>query len=219
MDLSYSDYRWDMGAFRQLDLTPRAVYDRTYLETRYAAIDDNVQALSWKRLRVLEAFVPSGMLLDFGCGTGRFVDAALHTGNWAAYGHDLTYWPTGEHPYGWRAERFLGTGQTARAWDVVTFFDSLEHLPDPAITIAALAPRWLMISVPECHYPHCREWFIGWKHRRPGEHLWHWDRKGLDDFLRLLGYQPLMHSCFEDEFRPRYDPSLSNILTAIYQKC
>lgn len=56
-----------------------------------------------------------------------------------------------------------------------------------------------------------------WKHRRPGEHLWHWSRDGLDFFMGRLGYRPLMHSNFEDEFRPYPEQSKPNILTAVYR--
>lgn len=215
-ELTYADYCWDeWRGFRQRDLTVTQVYDRAYLEQRYGGeMGAKVQALAARRLAVLEAFVipdlrfGSGDLLDYGCGTGRFVDAANES-HWDAAGIDLI--PT-------VGPRITLSAATRIAWDAVTFFDSLEHLVDPAEVIRSLHPKAIMVSVPECHQPNSEQWFMAWKHRRPGEHLWHWNRKTLDLMMDHLGYRPLMHSDFEDDFRPRYDPALPNILSAIYQR-
>jgi SAM-dependent methyltransferase len=204
-ELSYADYCWDHGAFRQRDLKPSVAYDRDYLAT-YQEIDGRVRRLAAKRLAVLEAFVArEGRLLDFGCGTGRFVEAARRAG-WDAWGYDVA---PGEMCY---------ADPTQPIWDVLTCFDSLEHVPSPSVLIKQTGAKHVMISVPECHYPDRPEWFMRWKHRKPGEHLWHWNRVSLDGFMKRLGYAPLMHSPFEDDYRPRYDPALPNILTAIYRR-
>ena len=81
-----------------------------------------------------------------------------------------------------------------------------------------LCARFVMVSVPECHRPNDPAWFMSWKHRRPGEHLWHWSRAGLTAFMRQLGYRELMASNFEDEFRPNPEQELPNILTGIYRR-
>ncbi len=206
MELTYGDYCFDRGALRQRDLAPTMTYDRAYLDSRYRKIDAKVRALSAKRLAVLSEYAgPPGNLLDYGCGTGRFVDAAGEAG-FNAYGHDAV---PREGLLTWRE------CTKKQPWDVVTFFDSLEHLRDPAGVILSLRPSTIMVSVPECHF-YCPDWFMEWKHRRPGEHLWHWSRAGLDMFMSQLGYINV-HAChFEDEFRERYDPWLPNILTCIY---
>ncbi len=207
-DIPYSGYVFDRGAFRQRDLTVRRVYDDAYL-ARYREIDANVRALSAKRLKVLEAFVPRGTLLDFGCGTGRFVEAARAHG-WDAHGCDVIPSPGVLDPAACEGDGWK--------WDVVTFFDSLEHLEAPDRTIQALSPAWVMVSVPWCHYPGIPEWFMNWRHRRPGEHLWHWTATGLDWFFHALDYRDVMHSTFEDEYRPNPEQVEPNILTAIYRK-
>lgn len=206
MGLTYADYCWDGPSFRQRELTVTARYDPAYLRERYSAIDRNVRLLSIKRLRVLEAFSSRGRLLDFGCGTGRFVEAAKWHG-WDASGCDVIDGP-GRLPPEECADR---------GWDVVTFFDSLEHLPDPAGTVKALGAEAVMVSVPNCAMPTNEEWFMNtYKHRRPGEHLYHFSQDGLIGFFRQLGYQCVMISCFEDSYRPRYDERFPNILTGIF---
>lgn len=212
MDLKYSDYCWDGPSFRQRDLTVTQTYDAAYLRERYAAIDDKVRALSAARLRVLEAFVPErGWLLDYGAGTFRFVEAAVEAG-WHALGYDAV---AADHPHSMRFDR---PGWMLPDWRAATFFDSLEHLTDPAGVIRELRPQIVMISVPECHYPEDPDWFMRWKHRRPGEHLWHWRRDTLAAFMEALGYRALMVSHFEDDYRPNPAQAEPNILTAIYRR-
>lgn len=210
MELSYADYCDDPGGgFRQRDLTVRQVYDRQYLEERYTAIDDRVWMLSTRRLQIIEAFLPGrGRLLDFGCGTGRLVQQAGNHG-WDAWGVDIIA--------GAGRRKTVADAQRER-WDVVTFFDSLEHLPDPYATVSSLDTQAVVVSIPECHHPKNREWFMRWRHRRPGEHLWAWNRLTLDRFFASLGFCPILHSWFEDAHRPNPDQVEPNILTVIYRK-
>ena len=103
-------------------------------------------------------------------------------------------------------------------WDVVTMFDVLEHLPNPDETVAGLHAEWVMVSVPWCPSFTRLGGFMEWKHRRPGEHLWHWNRGTLDAFFKRLCYRPVMHSSFEDEYRPHPEQADPNILTALYRR-
>jgi SAM-dependent methyltransferase len=209
--LAYEDYCWDpAGAFRQKDLTPAVEYDAAYLDRMARRGVLKAHALAAARLNVLEAFVPEARsMLDFGCGIGQFVNLARTCG-WDARGHDVA---PGDEP--WRVDY---AAAAAVPWQVVTFFDSLNHLTAPDRVVRSLSPGWVMVSVPECHSPASRDWFMSWEHRRPGEHLWHWNRPMLDQWFWLLGYEPVMHSHFEDDLRGRYHPDLPNILTAIYRQ-
>jgi methyltransferase family protein len=194
IDLAYADYVWDRGAFRQKTLCCTVVKDYA---AYYLAIDAQVRALSHRRFEILKAFVPRGRLLDYGEGTGRFREIAART--WPTFGYDL------------------GRPMPAGPWDVVTFFDSLEHLVHPAEAIRDLQPRWIMVSVPWCHHPDRPDWFLAWKHRKPGEHLWHFSAAGLDQFMASVGYEPIMRSSFEDDIRRR-DGDLPNILSGIFRR-
>jgi hypothetical protein len=205
---AYADYCWDPAGrgFRQRDLAVTAAYDRDYLDY-YRPIDDKVRALAAARAMLLSACVPArGRLLDFGCGTNRVAEAARGLG-WDAWGYDLA--PGGGPRV---ADPFAGP------WDAVTLFDVLEHLPGPDAVVRRLDAAYVLVSVPWCHRPHDPVWFMGWKHRKPGEHLWHWGRHSLDLFFHTLGYRPVLHGAPEDAWRPNPDQPEPNILTAAYAR-
>ncbi len=72
------------------------------------------------------------------------------------------------------------------------------------------------MSVPWCHYPTVWEWFGAWKHRRPGEHLWHWSERTLPALFGVVGYRLVLHGCPEDAIRRPDDPTEPNVLTALF---
>ncbi len=210
MDLGEGDYLHTRIGTRQRELAVGQVYDAGYLRW-YESIDDRVRALAAKRVGVLNAFAGSGggrKLLDFGCGTGRVVDAAEAAG-WRASGCDVT----GDRAFLTPAQAVASGG-----WHAVTFFDSLEHLPDPAGCVSALGAEWVMVSVPWCHRPEDWNWFGPWKHRKPGEHLWHWNAGTLGELFHGLGYRAVMANSFEDECRPNPTQAEPNILTALFRR-
>jgi hypothetical protein len=101
-------------------------------------------------------------------------------------------------------------------YDVVCFFDSLEHFDD-IYEIKKLNTKYIYIAVPLCHYI-SDEWFKNWKHRRENEHLWHFNLESLTAFFADIGYKILNHSHLEDIIRTRYDKNLPNILSAVFKK-
>lgn len=215
LDIPYDGYCFesDGTGFRQRDLT-LAAPPKDYL-AHYLAIDDKVRALSAKRLRVLEAFTAPyssrRRLLDFGCGTGRFVEAAIGHG-WLASGCDLVRPPGCGFP-------FLTPTEAAEwKWDVVAAFDSLEHLADPAGVVRELGAEWFMVSVPNCEFPEQESWFMNYRHRRPGTHLWHWNADSLKRLFARCGYRTVLVSCWEDEYRPNDEQVEDNVISAIFRK-
>ena len=71
-------------------------------------------------------------------------------------------------------------------YDIITFFDSLEHFEDIEF-VKDLKCSAICISVPYCYYKD-DAWFEEWKHRRPNEHLWHFDKNSLENFMRRMGF-------------------------------
>lgn len=96
-----------------------------------------------KRCRAVLRFVPQGRLLDVGCATGDFLWAMRRYPGWEVAGVELNA-AAAEYA---RAELQLdvrsGTLETANfpaaSFDAVTMWDVIEHVPDPAATLAEAA--------------------------------------------------------------------------------
>lgn len=126
-----------------------AYYPATYKEYAIAVDDEpdrflraNRQYGLTRRCDVITRRRPPGRLLDVGCGTGLLMNAMRHRG-WDVEGVDFT-------PDAVRAarERFglpvvEGTLESARfpsaSFDAAVLWNVIEHVPDPAATIAEVA--------------------------------------------------------------------------------
>lgn len=143
----------------QYPLEVKAVYDRRYVEERYDRYP-TTPAMSALRLGLLKAHVNTGTLLDVGYGNGAFVKQAVK-GGFDAYGCDVH-----GADYGIREAKLTDR----RHWDVVTFFDALEHFTDlDVIRDLSCRTSTFLISYPNrpASFPKDRNW----RHYRPGEHL------------------------------------------------
>ena len=58
---------------------------------------------------------------------------------------------------------------------------------------------------------------MNWKHRRPDEHLWHFDEDSLYNFMKRMGYTFISSSNIEDTIRKNKEGE-TNILTAVFKK-
>ena len=99
------------------------------------------------------------------------------------------------------------------------FFDSLEHTVNPKSIIESLNTKYIFISLPWCHYDSKgTEWFMNWKHRKPNEHLHHYNDKSLSNFMNSCGYETISLDNIEDVVRIRYDEKMPNILSGAFKK-
>jgi hypothetical protein len=182
-------------------------YDEDYVVTRYSSAP--VERMSF--LRVGQITSAMGRLptsvLDVGYGSGDFLKA-MSSGVSDVNGYDIppAYPVSGIS---------IAESMYSREYDLVTFFDSLEHFENPT-EIRALRANFVHISVPWCHY-FSDEWFQNWRHRRPNEHLWHFNEKSLPSFMRELGYELICYSNGEDVIR-KSQGDWHNILSATFRK-
>lgn len=190
------------------------VYDKNYIAASYETYPkEKITACAILRFGlVLQALDNESnklhMLLDYGYGNGAFLRAAVAHSSVAAHGLEINGWPIPEGA----TEVF--DPQTIE-WDTVCFFDVAEHIPNLAAVLVSLKTKRLIISLPWCHADELGlDWFKTWKHRKPGEHIWHFNPLSLTGALAHFGYAVDYFGNPEDAVRTGVD-SLPNILTVI----
>lgn len=187
----------------------KQTYDNHYVDVRYNTYGIKGPQLSGVRLAYLitKINLTPKSILDVGYGNGDFLRACLHSIE-NCYGNDVSGYPI---PDG----AIFIEDIFSKHFDVICFFDVLEHFEEIDF-IKKLNCKYFYISLPWCHY-FSDEWFTNWKHRRPDEHLWHFNEKSLTNFMEEMGYDLIDISNIEDTIRTTKE-SYPNILTGIFQK-
>jgi hypothetical protein len=196
------------GVIQQI-VVDKIKYDENYVNTRYNTYGNLVENMSNLRLGYLIGalgYTPSS-ILDVGYGNGSFIKTCSKIIN-KCYGNDVSGYSLPENI------EFVYDIYN-NEFEVVCFFDVLEHF-DNIYDIKNLKTKYIYISVPECHYI-SDSWFQNWKHRRPNEHLYHFNRESLVLFMQEIGYSTVSLSNIEDLIRTPIDDK-TNILTGIFKK-
>ncbi len=163
-----------------------------------------------------------GALLDVGCALGFLLGEARAAG-FEPYGVDrnASAIERARAEFGERVQAldlaenpFPGV-----AFAAVTLVDVLEHVPDPAALLAAVAPRLepegvLALLLPNAASLTARLFGGAWPHLAE-EHLWLWTPRGLEGFLRRQGWRVLeTHTGVRKSFTARYLASYRRALGA-----
>ncbi len=189
-----------------------AYYPEDYLAF-YTAIEDEP---SWfRRLdrqyavhkrcsQVIRRAGPAGRLLDVGCATGIFLNGMRQRG-WHVEGLEPS-----PHAAAYARQRFglevreqslEESGFPDEQFDVLTLWDVLEHVPDPAIAIAEAARilrpgGWLVLSLPNPASWE-RRWFgpywAGWDVPR---HFHIFSQEVLERYLAPAGFSQVEITSF-----------------------
>lgn len=199
-------------------------YKPAYFDKWAAIPQKQIDGVSEARHDLLAKFVQTEWhsVLDFGCGMGDFID----------YGHRRYPKSDCKNFYGYdirRNERNKALATTfhsrapimVREWDVVTFWDSLEHIEDPLGLLDKLNTRYVVLSVPNADLIlfHMPEPFFRWRHCRPTEHIWHFNMESVQNFMRVAGFKMLVSCHPEDAYRPGPEGQpFPNILSAVFEK-
>jgi len=206
------EYRIDeCGVIHQVNYE-KFNYNNEYINT-YRSFGSSQDMLSHLRLGYLAGAMKRmpRSIIDVGYGDGNFLKTCLKAGI-KAYGADITgvEVPEGAH----FIDDFINCG---RHFDAISFFDSLEHFEDMNF-IDKLDVNYLIISVP-CAPTRdiSSSEFIDWRHRKPNEHLHHFDLMSLRSFMLGKGYFFKALSNPEDMIR-RDDSVDINIITGVFQK-
>jgi hypothetical protein len=197
------------GVINQTDPKPFIYdkeYSRIYDTPEYQQQSDILQALRLgfvkgchgKRIR---------SLLDCGYGNGAFMKFAKQHIPYV-YGLDVTNTPIQDC---YIVPEFINA-------DVITFFDSLEHIHDLSF-LKSLNCETIIISLPYCHFiVQGKDWFDNnYKHRKPDEHLHHFNEYSLSNVMAANGFEKIAVSAHEDIVRKPKD-TLQNILSMAFTK-
>ena len=174
----------------------RAVYDADY-SGAYIRKGASKRRRARKRVALLrQRYAPAGRWLDVGCSAGFILEAAAAAG-FEVYGVDV------EAAGVAHAREVLGfrnvfCGQLealslpSAAFNVITMYDVIEHVPDLNVVAAALrrllAPGGILhIRTPDVgHWRRTRE-LSRWPEVKPSEHLYYFDKRTLPALLAKHG--------------------------------
>ncbi len=145
----------------------------------------------------------SGRLLDVGCATGFFLNGMRSQGNWELYGVEISPYAVrvAQERYGLNVK--VGTLEDAvfpdDFFDVVTLWDVLEHLHEPARSLQeirrVLKPDGLLIfRVPNLASLDARLFGPFWAGFEPPRHLYVLSPNTTDKLLQKAGFRIIEQS-------------------------
>lgn len=207
------------------------LYEQKYIE-KYIALEKNSDAwlLNEWRAEIVGQYLKEQMakpfVLDVGCGSGTFLDCItrLYDSMCKPVGIDINELAVGycvlkelkaytPRQFNFLMDKYLSSANNT----VMTFWDSLEHLTDPAKIINKYRPIRIFASLP------CLDAFLQknsmddivlWKHYRPKEHLWNFTAAQFVRYMKNLGYQLLSGPVFtESKWRVDKELGDGNIMT------
>lgn len=178
------------------------------------------------RTAFLARFRRQGRLLDVGCGLGLFL-LALDPARWDRHGLEAMPLPYQEAARMLGAERIVAgeliTAGLARGeFDVVTFWDVLEHLPNPRAALAEAArllrPGGLvLLTLPNFASYQARRFGEDWYALSLPHHLYHFTPTTLTRLLEPTGFRVhVLEDRFGHENYHALKHSLLNRLTRGY---
>ncbi|MES2634014.1 MAG: methyltransferase domain-containing protein [Pseudomonadota bacterium] len=178
------------GLAYQRDMSQAIDYGDAYFN-HYASLEGSEIAnkLNAGRCAMLARHAPAeSTVLDIGAGSGTFVRTARAWG-YGASGFDII-------PKTVAALRAMDAyADNPNGFDVVTFWDSLEHIREPETVLKRINKgAVVLVAIPIFDdLAALRES----KHFKPGEHLYYFTRDGFVDWMALYGFRLLEESDHE----------------------
>lgn len=171
----------------------KSIYDKSYClkYNRYIKTELNTKIQAQRAAfvsRHLERLHIQRTLLDYGCGSGSFL--AQLDGEYAEVsGFDI-------NPY----EKYFNIDVLFKKYDVVTFWDSIEHLENPISIIKGLQPKSIFLSAPSTDDIEIKD-ILTWRHYKPEEHTHLFNLRSITLLLKKAGYRVIEHNYGESSLR------------------
>lgn len=168
---------------------PGAGYDDYFERERGIAARKSASRLD----RVAELGVRGGRALDVGCAAGYFLEAAMDRG-FAVRGVEPSEEARAHADDRVRGAIVEALGDDEAPFDLITFWDVLEHLADPVATLADAAPRLapggvVGVVVPVLGSVNTRLAPRTWDQYKPPEHLWFFSPRAMRAALSRAGLE------------------------------
>lgn len=172
----------EQGVAYQLDMSKTVPYDAAYFD-KYVGYEGQEIAhrINAARVALVNKYVgPTVNVLDVGIGSGEFIKSRPFT-----FGFDVN--PKAQE---WLRRRFLWCeGFEFELFSGVTFWDVIEHIPEPAQYFERLADgAYLFTSIPV--FSDLSQIRTS-KHYRPDEHYYYWTKQGFVIWLGMHGFRLL----------------------------
>ena len=175
-------------------------YDLDYFEVMLRQNSGTAEKICKVRWDLVMRFKPK-VVLDYGSGCGWFRA-------FRPKGVEVDTFDIGKHKFG----KFPQTGICHDHYDMVCFWDTLEHIPNFAVVQDVLdITDFVVLSIPIPPVNVMNFNIEDWKHFKPGEHLHYFTEATLDAFWSKLGFEKVFSG--SPECPPRQD-----IITAVYAK-
>jgi hypothetical protein len=162
-------------------------YGLSFFETMLRQNSATAEDICKKRWNFI-ATAKAKRILDYGSGVGWF-RAFRPDDDLIVDTYDIANYPQ--------------TGINEQEYDVVCFWDSLEHIPD-LDGIGWLLKRTKFVAITVPIFPsHGKELLEHWKHYKPGEHLHYFTLELLDNFFKNYNLKRVIAN--QNECPPRED--------------
>lgn len=158
-------------------------YDDEYFDKYVSYEDAEIGKKLNKARQDLAAKYPHDELLDIGVGSGVFIRDLPN-----AYGYDI-------NPKAVEYLKSIDKWSDPRAIDMMTFWDSLEHIPEPE-GLLELVKKYVIISTPIYDD---KDHVLRSKHFRPDEHCWYFTIHGMIHFMDQRGFKLAEYNRIESD--------------------
>jgi SAM-dependent methyltransferase len=160
-----------------------------------------------RKVGLIESLVKNGSLLDYGCGTGEFLQEAKKQ-NWSVQGIEPSE-KARTQALGKLPTEVLATLDELPeddTYDVITLFHVLEHIHSLRKTIKKLvihlkSNSYVVIAVPNPESADAKHYGSDWAGYDVPRHLYHFSQKSMTTFqdqfgLELVRIEPLVYDSY-----------------------